>query len=116
MHAGLGDGRFTEEQIQEFVDHFVMKLRLVKFARTPEYNELFSGDPTWSRNRSEASESTVGSRHEICRSGSFIRSIRLVRLRSESDGPLVGTLPEAFKRFCAKTSIESSSISTRTTI
>ena len=43
----LKAGTYTEEQIQEFVDHFIMKLRLVKFARTPEYNELFSGDPTW---------------------------------------------------------------------
>ena len=43
----LREGRYTESQIQEFVDHFIMKLRLVKFARTPEYNDLFSGDPTW---------------------------------------------------------------------
>ena len=43
----LKNGTFTEEQIQEFVDHFIMKLRMVKFARTPEYNALFSGDPTW---------------------------------------------------------------------
>ncbi len=41
----LENGVYTEEQIQEFIDHFIMKLRLVKFARTPEYNDLFSGDP-----------------------------------------------------------------------
>ncbi len=38
---------FTEEQIQEFVDHFIMKLRCIKFARTPEYNQIFAGDPVW---------------------------------------------------------------------
>ena len=41
----LANGTFTEEQIQEFVDHFIMKLRMVKFARTPEYQALFTGDP-----------------------------------------------------------------------
>ncbi len=43
----LKEGKYKEEEIQEFVDHFVMKLRLVKFLRTPAYDELFSGDPTW---------------------------------------------------------------------
>ena len=43
----LKNGTFTEQELQEIVDHFIMKLRLVKFARTPEYNSLFSGDPTW---------------------------------------------------------------------
>ena len=43
----LNEGKYTESEIQEFVDHFVMKLRMVEFLRTPAYDELFSGDPTW---------------------------------------------------------------------
>ncbi|MCD8511529.1 MAG: hypothetical protein LRY73_17825 [Bacillus sp. (in: Bacteria)] len=47
LERDIENGSLTEEEAQELVDHFVMKLRLVKFARTPDYNELFSGDPTW---------------------------------------------------------------------
>lgn len=47
VERDLRNGLITEEEAQEIVDHFIMKLRLVKFARTPDYNELFSGDPTW---------------------------------------------------------------------
>lgn len=47
VERDLENGTLTEKEVQEIVDHFIMKLRLVKFARTPDYNELFSGDPTW---------------------------------------------------------------------
>ena len=47
IERDLQNGVITEEEAQEIMDHFVMKLRLVKFSRTPDYNELFSGDPTW---------------------------------------------------------------------
>ncbi|PNB76107.1 formate acetyltransferase, partial [Pseudomonas sp. FW305-BF6] len=47
IERDMEENRLTEIEAQELVDHFVMKLRLVKFARTPDYNELFSGDPTW---------------------------------------------------------------------
>ena len=47
IERDLQNGTLTEQEAQEIVDHFIMKLRLVKFARTPEYNELYSGDPTW---------------------------------------------------------------------
>ena len=47
IQRDLDNGLITEKEAQELIDQFIMKLRIVKFARTPEYNELFSGDPTW---------------------------------------------------------------------
>ncbi len=107
----LEEGTFTEDQIQEFVDHFIMKLRLVKFARTPEYNELFSGDPTW------VTESIGGvgidGRHLVTKT-SFRYLHTLTNLGTAPEPNLTvlwsTKLPENFKRFCARTSIESSSI------
>lgn len=107
----LKNGVFTEEQIQEFVDHFVMKLRLVKFARTPEYNELFSGDPTW------VTESIGGigvdGRHMVTKmSYRYLHTLENLGTAPEPNLTILWSpkLPENFKRFCAKTSIESSSI------
>ena len=107
----LKNGTFTEEQIQEFVDHFIMKLRLVKFARTPEYNALFSGDPTW------VTESIGGmgidGRPMVTKmSYRYLHTLQNLGTAPEPNLTVLWStrLPENFKRFCAKTSIESSSI------
>lgn len=107
----LRNNRFTEEQIQEFVDHFIMKLRLVKFARTPEYNALFSGDPTW------VTESIAGigidGRHLVTKmSFRYLHTLENLGTAPEPNLTVLWSvrLPEKFKRFCAKTSIASSSI------
>ena len=107
----LGRPDYTEEQIQEFVDHFIMKLRLVKFARTPEYNALFSGDPTW------VTESIGGvgidGRHMVTKmSYRYLHTLENLGTAPEPNLTVLWStrLPMNFKRFCAKTSIESSSI------
>ena len=107
----LANGTFTEEQIQEFVDHFIMKLRLIKFARTPEYNDLFSGDPQW------VTESIGGvgidGRHMVTKmSYRYLHTLSNLGTAPEPNLTVLWStrLPENFKRFCAKTSIESSSI------
>ena len=107
----LAEGTFTEEEVQEFVDHFIMKLRLVKFARTPEYNELFSGDPTW------VTESIGGvgidGRHLVTKmSYRYLHTLQNLGTAPEPNLTVLWStkLPANFKRFCAKTSIASSSI------
>lgn len=107
----LKNGVFTEKQIQEFVDHFIMKLRLVKFARTPEYNALFSGDPTW------VTESIGGmgidGRSLVTKmSYRYLHTLKNLGSAPEPNLTVLWSvkLPEKFKRFCARTSIESSSI------
>ena len=107
----LKNGTFTEEQIQEFVDHFIMKLRLVKFARTPEYNDLFSGDPTW------VTESIGGigidGRHLVTKmSYRYLHTLDNLGAAPEPNLTVLWStrLPMNFKRFCARISITSSSI------
>ncbi len=107
----LANGTFTEEQIQEFFDHFIMKLRLIKFARTPEYNGLFSGDPVW------VTESLAGvgidGRHMVTRSTfRFLHTLTNLGAAPEPNLTVLWStrLPENFKRYCAKMSILTSSI------
>ena len=107
----LRNGVYTEKEIQEFVDHFIMKLRMVKFARTPEYNALFSGDPQW------VTESMAGvgidGRHMVTKM-CFRYLHTLVNLGPAPEPNLTVLwsvrLPEAFKKYCAKISIETSSV------
>ena len=107
----LKNGVFKEEQIQEFVDHFIMKLRLVKFARTPEYNNLFSGDPTWVTD--SIGGIGIDGRHLVTKmSFRYLHTLQNLGTAPEPNLTVLWSprLPENFKRFCAKTSIESSSI------
>ncbi len=107
----LANGIYTEEQIQEFVDHFIMKLRMVKFARTPDYNSIFSGDPTW------VTESIGGmgvDGRPLVTKMSFRYLHTLTNLGPAPEPNLTvlwsTRLPENFKRYCAKMSIQSSAI------
>jgi formate C-acetyltransferase len=104
-------GILTEEQAQELIDHFIMKLRLVRFARTPEYNSLFSGDPQW------VTESiagvTVDGVHMVTKTSfRYLNTLDNLGTSPEPNLTVLWSekLPENFKKYCARMSIKSSSI------
>ncbi|WMJ22022.1 formate C-acetyltransferase [Paludicola sp. MB14-C6] len=107
----LASGKYTEEEIQEFVDHFIMKLRMVRFLRTPAYDELFSGDPTWV---TEALGGMALDGRTLVTKMTYRFLHTLVNLGPAPEPNMTvlwsQRLPEAFKKFCAKISIETSSI------
>ncbi len=111
VERDIAAGIITEEQAQEMIDHFVMKLRMVRFLRTPEYDELFSGDPIW------ATESMGGmgvdGRTLVTRTN--FRFLNTLYTMGPSPEPNITVLwsdqlPDGFKRYCAKVSIDTSSI------
>ncbi len=111
IQRDLEKGLITEAEAQELIDHFIMKLRLVKFARTPEYNSLFSGDPTW------VTESiggvSVDGQHMVTKNSfRYLNTLNNLGTAPEPNMTILWStrLPINFKRFCAKMSIRSSSI------
>ncbi|MDJ0774597.1 MAG: formate C-acetyltransferase [Mastigocoleus sp. MO_167.B18] len=107
----LQQGKVTEQQLQELIDHFVMKLRMVRFLRTPEYNQLFSGDPTW------VTECIGGMGEDgrtLVTKNSFRILNTLYNLGAAPEPNLTvlwsERLPKPFKQFCTDVSINTSSI------
>nr|WP_314401250.1 formate C-acetyltransferase [uncultured Aggregatibacter sp.] len=111
IERDLKNGKITEQEAQELIDHLVMKLRMVRFLRTPEYDQLFSGDPMW------ATETLGGmglDGRTLVTKNSF-RILHTLYTMGPSPEPNLTILwseklPEAFKRFCAKVSIDTSSV------
>lgn len=111
IERDLKAGKITEQEAQELVDHLVMKLRMVRFLRTPEYDQLFSGDPIW------ATETLAGmgldGRTLVTKTSfRFLNTLYTMGPSPEPNLTILWSeqLPDGFKRYCAKVSIDTSSV------
>ena len=111
IQRDLDNGTLTEETAQELVDQFIIKLRFVRHLRTPEYNELFGGDPTWVT-ESIGGMTTNGKPLVTKNSFRYLHTLSNLGTAPEPNLTVLWSehLPENFKKFCAKTSIDTDSI------
>ncbi len=111
IERDLKDGAITEEEAQELIDHFVMKLRMVKFARIPSYNQLFSGDPVWAT--LEVAGMGQDGRSMVTKNDfRFLHTLENMGPAPEPNLTVLYTkrLPESFKEYAARISVKTSSV------
>ncbi|MCR4782341.1 MAG: formate C-acetyltransferase [Lachnospiraceae bacterium] len=111
IERDLKEGTLTEKEAQELIDHLVMKFRMVKFARIPSYNELFSGDPVWAT--LEVAGTGMDGRSMVTKNDfRFLHTLENMGPAPEPNLTVLYTkrLPENFKKYAAKISVETSSI------
>lgn len=111
LERDLAEGRLDEARAQELIDDFVMKLRIVRFLRTPAYDALFSGDPTWVT-EALGGMGADGRTHVTRTSFRYLQTLRNLGAAPEPNLTVLWSpaLPEGFKRFCAELSIATSAL------